>query len=463
MVFNRFDMPLAQDPLGLTAAQLAANPQQAGTNAANARVRKITQQDQLGTSVKYTLDTDRSITARAYAGTRDNLQYQANNVWVGLARDYYGAGLQYNARSRMGGRPVELLAGYEFDHSKERRQAGAASLGEKTPAPVTRDEDNVAQNSDFFAQLTASATDHLTVIAGLRSSNVRFSSADFFLADGNGSGSVRYSAINPMLGLTWHASDKLNLYANYGRGFETPTLAEVAYTSVGATTAALFNPALKASTSQHYELGAKWLPTPQSRLDVNVYRVTSSDEIVVASSNFGRTAFKNAPGTRRTGVEVSGKVLLHRQVQASVAGSWIDAKFSQAYSNSTTVVAAGNKLPGIPQRFVFSELLWSSLPIDGSKPQSSLGTRAGLELTSAGKIFANDTNTASADGYTTLNARLSRGWALGPALLTAYGRIDNLTGKQYVGSVIVNQAASQFYEPAPGRSWTLGLRLNLPL
>lgn len=463
VVFNRFDMPLAQDPLGLTAAQLAANPQQAGNNAASARVRKITLQNQLGTSVKYTLDTDRSLTARAYVGTRDNLQYQANNLWVGLARDYYGAGLQYNEKARIGGRPVDLLAGYEFDYSRERRQAGSATGGDKTPGSLTRNEDNVAQNSDFFAQITALATDHVSVIAGLRSSNVRFGSEDSFLADGNGSGAVRYSAINPVLGLTWHTSDRLNLYANYGKGFETPTLAEVAYTSNGATTTALFNPGLNASKSQHYELGAKWLPTPQSRLDANFYQVTSTDEIVVASSNFGRTAFKNAPGTRRTGVEVSGKVLLHPQVQALLAGAWIDARFSQAYANSTTVVASGNKLPGIPQRFVFSELLWSSLPIEGSKARSSLGTRAGLELTQAGKIFANDTNTVSADGYTTLNARLSQGWALGPALLTAYGRIDNLTGKQYVGSVIVNQASGQFYEPAPGRTWTLGLRLTLPL
>ncbi len=464
VVFNRFDMPLAQDPLGLREDQLAINPQQAGSNAAAARVRKITLQNQLGTSVKYTLDTDRSLTARAYYGTRENLQYQANNFWVGLDRAYYGAGLQYNQQTRIGGRPVALLAGYEFDYSKERRQGGAASLGEQTPGSLTRNEDNTAQNSDFFVQATTLTTDKLSVTTGLRSSTVRFTSEDFYLSDGNGSGSVRYNAINPVLGLTWHATDKLNLYANYGKGFETPTLAEVAYTDSGsATPAALFNPRLNASRSQHYELGAKWLPTPQSRLDFNLFQIRSTDEIVVSTSNSGRTAFKNAPSTSRTGVEISGKVLLHPQVQASLAGSWIDATFSQAYTSSTGNVAAGNKLPGIPQSFVFSELLWSSQTLVAVKTRTSLGTRAGLELTSAGKIFANDVNTFSADGYTTLNARLSQGWAVGPALLIAYGRIDNLTDKRYVGSVIVNQAARQFYEPAPGRTWTLGLRLTLPL
>lgn len=464
VIFNRFDMPMAQDPLGLTAAQLAANPQQAGTGAADARVRKITLQNQLGTSVRYALDTDRSFTARSYFGTRENLQYQANNTWVGLNRDYYGAGLQYNEQTRIGGRPVALLAGYEFDYSKERRQGGSAVRGEKTPQSLTRNENNIARNSDFFAQATALVTDDFTLTTGLRSSSVRFASEDLFLSDGNGSGAVRYNAISPVLGLTYHASDNLNLYVNYGKGFETPTLAEVAYTDSGASTTALFNPSLKASGSHHYELGAKWVPTPDSRIDANLFHVRASDEIVIASSSSGRTAFKNAPETVRTGLEISGKALLHSHLKASVAASWIDARFSQAYANSTTRVAERNRLPGIPSSFLFSELLWSSQTFAVPSPRSgSQGSRAGLELTKAGRIYANDTNTASADGYTTLNAKISQSWAIGPTSLVAYGRIDNLTDKRYVGSVIVNQAAGQYYEPAPGRTWSLGLRLVLPL
>ncbi len=93
VVFNQFDMPLAQDPLGLTAAQLATNPQQAGTNAIS--------------SLTHTLDANRSITARAY----------------------YGAGLQYTERTRLAGKQVALVAGYEFDYLKERRQGGTATTG----------------------------------------------------------------------------------------------------------------------------------------------------------------------------------------------------------------------------------------------------------------------------------------------------------------------------------------------
>ncbi len=460
MVFNQFDMPLAQDALGLTAAQMAADPKQAGTNALSANVRKITNQSQLGTSVKYEIDANNSLTARAYTGTRENTQYQANSLWVGLSRSYYGAGLQYNQQTQMAGKPLSWVAGYEFDYSSERRQGGASPGGEKTTGSLNRDEDNQAKNSDFFVQGTLLAAEKISLVTGLRASSVAFNSQDYYLSNGNGSGGVSFQATNPVLGVTYHANDALNLYANYGKGFETPTLAEVAYSGSGSPS---FNTTVNASSSQHLELGAKWTPRTGSRLDFTVFQVKSTDEIVVLSSTSGQTTYKNAPGTTRSGWELSGSTLLSPQVRATLAASQVDASYNQAFTSGTTAIAVGNKLPGIPQSFLFSELLWTGQKMDGSKVSKALGSQAGLELTQAGRLFANDTNTASAEGYTTLNLKASHGWALGSGSLTTYARIDNLTDERYVGSVIVNQAASQFYEPAPGRNWTLGLRLVVPL
>ncbi|MEZ7848458.1 MAG: TonB-dependent receptor [Polaromonas sp.] len=473
VVFNQFDMPLAQDPLGLSAAQVAANPRQAVTSsagnpptAASLFVRKITSQNQIGSSATYTLDADRSVTARAYYGVRENLQYQSTGNWVGLNRDYYGAGLQYNEKTSLAGRPVQLAAGYEYDYSTELRQGGSATTSDQQSTnPLTRNEDNRSQNSDFFVQATTLATDKISVITGLRTSTVNFTSQDY-LADG--SGSVAYRANSPVLGLTYHATDRINLYANYGKGFETPTLAEVAYTGNGTgRPTARFNPDLRASSSKHYEIGAKWLPSNMSRVDLTAYQIDSSDELVVLTSGAGRTAYQNAPGTQRRGVELSASSWLTPHVSALLSSSWIDASFTQTYTSTTngnpSVVAPGNKLPGIPQYFVFSELLWTSQAEGAGKRAAMLGTRAGFEFVSAGRLYANDTNADSAPGYNALNAKVSQGWALGNNLLTAFARVDNLADKRHVGSVIVNQSSGQFYEPAPGRNWTLGLRYVMPI
>lgn len=471
VVFNHFDMPLAQDPQGLTAAQLAQDATQAGTNSVARRVRKITSQSQAGTSLTHALDADRSITARLYTGQRENLQYLASSpastgIWVGLNRDYYGAGLHYNAQTQWGSRPARWVAGYEYDFSKERRQSGGASGGEKT-GTISRNEDNIAQNNDVFAQATVLAADRLSVTGGLRASSVRISSEDFFLGDGNGSGDVSYLATSPVLGLTWHVQDTLNLYANYGRGFETPTLVEVAYT--GTTLTPTFNPNILAARSQQYEVGAKWVPNAQSRVDFTVFQIDTTDEIVVASSSGGSTSYKNAPGTTRSGWELAGRRLLSPNWRATLSASAINAQFTQQFCSAVTCTAAntvqsGNSIPGIPQHFLFTELLWSSQRLDDARRKPLLNTQAGVELTSAGRLYANDTNTAYADGYTTLNLKASHGWPVASkGSLTAYGRLDNVTDQRYVGSVIVNQSSSQFYEPAPGFNWTLGLRLNVPI
>lgn len=459
LVFNQFDMPLAQDPLGLTIDQLATDPRLAGNSAISARVRKITSQSQAGASLLHALDANSALTARAYFGNRENLQYLTGN-WVGLERDYYGAGLQYNAKAQWNGRPVTWMAGYDYDFSKERRQSGAVSGGEKSGAP-TRNEDNQAENSDLFAQATVLVSDRVSMTGGVRHSSVRFVSNDYYITDRNpdGSGSVKYQSTNPVLGLTYHAGETLNLYANYGKGFETPTLAEVAYKEVAGAVKAEFNPALNAAISHHYEVGAKWLPSLGSRLDLTLFQINSSDEVVVSLGSGGQTVYKNAPGTKRTGVEMASRSLLSPNWSGTLSASAIDARFSQGFNT----VASGNKLPAIPQHFLFGELLWTSQTQEGGLKKPKLGSQAGAELVAAGRLYANDVNTASVDGYTVLNLKASHGWAVGKGSLTAYGRIDNVSDKRYVGSVIVNQSASQFYEPAPGRNWTLGLRLIVPL
>lgn len=466
LVFNQFDMPLAQDPLGLTRAQLIKDPSGAGNSAIATLTRKSVLQNQLGSSATYTLDKDRSLTGRAYYGTRENTQFLASNKWVGLNRAYFGVGLQYNAHTEWAGTPVDWVAGYEFDRSREYRQGGDTALGQKIGAP-TRSEDNQAENSDLFVQGTALVSENVSVSAGLRSSIVRFVSDDYYpvsASDPNGSGNVAYQATSPVLGVTYHATDTLNFYANYGKGFETPTLAEMAYLpKPGSNTLLIgqFNATLNASSSQHYELGTKWVPSDTSRVDLALYQIDTTDEIVVLRNSQGQNAFKNAPGTSRTGWELSGSTQLSPHFALSASASMIEARYTQTFTSGAATVASGKQLPGIPQTSLFSELAWTSEV--ASLGQAKSGMRLGLEMVQSGRIYANDTNTESADGHTVFNLSASQRWSLGKGGVNLYARVNNVTDERYVGSVLVNQTALQSYEPGLPQNWTLGLSLNLPL
>ena len=460
LVFNQFDMPLAQDPLGLTRAQLARDPSSAGTNAIATMTRKSVLQNQLGGSATYTLNKDRSLTSRAYYGTRDNTQYLASSKWVGLNRAYYGVGMQYNEHTAWAGTPVDWVAGYEFDRSREYRQGGDSPLGQKS-GPATRSEDNQAENSDLFVQGTALVSDNVSISAGLRSSIVRFISDDYYpvsVSDPNGSGNVAYQATSPVLGVTYHATDTLNFYANYGKGFETPTLAEMAYLPKPGNNNLLigqFNTTLNASSSQHYELGTKWVPTDTSRVDLALYQIDTVDEIVVLRNSQGQNAYQNAPGTSRTGWELSGSTQFTPHWALSASASLIDARYTKTFASS------GKNLPGIPQTSLFSELAWTSEATNSG--QAKGGMRLGLEIVQSGRIFANDSNTESADGHTVFNLSASQRWSLGKGGVTLYARINNASDERYVGSVLVNQTALQSYEPGLPQNWSLGLSLNLPL
>jgi iron complex outermembrane receptor protein len=45
--------------------------------------------------------------------------------------------------------------------------------------------------------------------------------------------------------------------------------------------------------------------------------------------------------------------------------------------------------------------------------------------------------------------------------ISEFARIDNLTDRNYVGSVIVNETNSRYYEPAPRRNMTVGIQASL--
>jgi iron complex outermembrane recepter protein len=106
-------------------------------------------------------------------------------------------------------------------------------------------------------------------------------------------------------------------------------------------------------------------------------------------------------------------------------------------------VAAGSLLPAVPRNSLYLGLTWGYVP---------LGFSTTLETVGRSAIFADDRNTAAAPGYWVGNIRAgfkqeSKHWEF-----SEYARIDNFANRAYVGSVIVNDTNSRFFEPAPGRT-----------
>lgn len=481
-IINVFDMPYAKDALGLTATQLATNPAQAVSSALDGRTRKTVKQEQTGVVVEHTVNSDLKLQGRVYVGNRSNLQYQAATVtnptgaWTGLSRQFEGVGLQATGKAKMfGSQRMNWVVGTDIDHAQEQRQGGNAAGGDKTD--TTRNELNEASNRDYYAQANWSLGERYTLTTGVRQSNVTLKSRDdmpITVADPDGSGSVKYKATSPILGLTWHARDNLNVYINQGQGFETPTMSESAYTLTAPTTIkGQFNPNLLASRSKHLELGTKWMPSASTRIDASWFQIQTENEIVTARSSGGKTAYANASGTTRDGFEFALRQQhsSHWRSQASVTfmNATYDNSFSNFVNGTTNNVLAGNTLPAIPKRQLFTSLQWSEKGFSAAGQKPSLGLEAGLDLIARSSMWANDTNSSSsadyalAPGFSQLNGRLRQRHQIGIARVEAYVGVDNLTNKDTISSVIVNQSSKQYFEPGLPRSWVMGLISQIPL
>ncbi|SNS40253.1 iron complex outermembrane recepter protein [Noviherbaspirillum humi] len=443
-VFNVFDQPLAQDPLGLTRAQFDQNPRQVVQPALTFNTRKTIRQHQGGVVLEQRLSASDTINARVYAGTRQvfqTLALAANGV-VDLDNSYGGAGLSWTRKTSVNGMPLNWTVGVESDRLDQERRGFNNVNG--TPGAISRSELDKAQNTDFFGQLDWTFLPQWKASAGVRSSRVRLNIDDRLTPVNNGT--VDYRNTSPVLGLVWYAREDLNFYGNIGRGFETPTLAESAYRST-ATASPGPNLSLRASRSLQGEIGAKYR-SGRHVADLALFDATSQDEIVPLSTLNGRTVYQNVDEVKRRGLELSLQSGWG-QVSTRVAYTYLDAQFGKAYVNvQNGAVAAGNRLPGVPAHSLSTQVEF--------KPTQQATVGAEMRLDS--KVYVNDINSEAAPGYAIFNLRGAYEFRAGPSRMFLYGRLDNVFDRQYAGSVIVNDGNRRFYEPAAGRRLFVGLR-----
>jgi iron complex outermembrane receptor protein len=443
-VVNLFDQPLAQDPGGLTHAQFDQNPRQVVPAAITFNTRKTIEQQQAGVVMEHKLTAEDTLNARIYGGARkvdQKLALLTNGV-VNLDRTYGGVGASWTHAMQVNQLPMRWTVGVEADQLRETRK-GFDNIGGNN-GPLRRNEDDTARNTDVFGQINWTFSPDWQAIAGIRASRVKFSVDDRLNpAASSTSGSVEYRNTSPVIGLVWHAAETLNVYANLGTGFETPTLAESAYRPGGAPGP---NFALKPSKSTQGEIGVK-LRSGRHSFDAALFEARSKDEIVSSQSSGGRAIFQNADRTRRRGVEASWSANWPG-VATRIGYTLLNARFRSPYVGAQGLVPVGNRLPGAPRHSLFAD-------VEGSVMEA---VKAGLEMRLESKTWVNDLNSDAAPGYAVFNARLSQEFRFNGAKMVLYGRIDNLFAKNYAGSLIVNDTNGRYFEPAPGRRLFVGVR-----
>lgn len=466
-VANALDLE-ADDPQGLTRTELAGDRRAASAGALQFDARKAVRQRQLGLKLAHGIGVGR-LEAVVHGGGRDTEQYlsipvaaQANPLGSGgvvdLDRGYGGADLRWQWRGEWVSRPAGIAVGTEYQRSSERRRGyenfAGARLGVR--GALRRDERDRVAGNDRYLQADWEFAPRWRIDAGLRRSRIAFRSRDAFVTAANpdDSGRLEYAKTTPVAGVLFRASDGVSLYANAGRGFETPTFNELSYRSDGRSG---LNTALRAASSDNVEAGFR-MRRGEARMGFALFRSATDGEIVVAANQGGRSTFANAASSLRRGAEFSWSGAWSPHWRYALAYTFLDATYRDAFVvcaaapcvRPNQTVAAGNRIPGLPRQQAWAELRWL--------PDERIDFA--IEAQGVGRVFADDANTAAAPGYAIFDASVQRRWRIGGVEAIGFVRIQNLFDRRYVGSVIVNESNGRYFEPAPGRGWLVGVDLK---
>jgi iron complex outermembrane receptor protein len=466
VVLNALDAPDTQDPLGLDAAQLDADPRQATAVAIAFDTRKSVRQHQLGAVLE---SADARWRLLAYAGERRVVQYLAVPVAVqgspthgggvvDLRSPYRGVDLRWQQRWD-GARPLTLIAGVAVDRQDQHRRGYENFVGTTlgVRGRLRRDEVDRVGDRDAYVQVAWQPHADWDVHAGVRRSQVRFVADDHYLTASNpdDSGERTLAATSPVLGASWRVSPRWHLFAAAGRGLETPTFDELGYRPDGGSG---LNFALAPARTRSAELGAKFAGARGARAEAVLFRADTEDELAVASNSGGRSTFQNVGAARRQGLELSAALPVGANARVQVAWTLLDATYRDGFAT-----CAGAPCP-VPNAFVPAGTRLPGLPRSAFAVQARVGRAtgwfggAGVQAISAVPVATLGEQRAA--GYTIADAHVGYAFAGARRSGRMFLSIENLADRRHVGSVIVNEANGRYFEPGSGRTWLLGGELR---
>lgn len=367
---------------------------------------------------------------------------------VDFDRDFHGGTVRWLQPVRQAPGELNLTVGLDYDQSRDDRRGYQNFNGDQlgVKGELRRDEVDTATSLDPYLQASW-AIDAWTLQAGVRHSTMKMEVDDRYLSNGDASGSRRYRKNTPSFSVMYAFTPDLHGYLSAGKGFETPTQAEMAYAPVAANAPDVFNFGLKPATSSQYEAGLKARLWGNTRVNAAIFQIRTEDEIVVASSLGGRTSYQNAGKTLRRGFELGVESELSEHWNANLAYTRLSATYDSDFEAGGKAIGKGKHLPGVPASSLFGELVWK--PVEGIS--------MGWEGMYRSQVYVEDSNSEkAAPSYAVFNWRTRFEQRLGAWTFHQLVRLDNLFDRQYVGSVIVGDGNRRYYEAAPGLSWYAG-------
>jgi len=447
-IFNFFDLPFGESSSTLTRSDAMDNPTSVRSLAIAQGWGESATQGQGGLSLEHRFDSGQTIRASGWGMWRD-LKNPIPFRIIELGRVGAGFRSEYSGGARLGTVPVSWTTGMDFssqgDNRSEFVNAGADDDGVAQPGRQLVDQRETVFSLGPFATVNFQPKARWTVTAGLRYDYFDFSVTDRFLSDGDQSGSRTMNAFSPMVGVTYAATDELNLYGNYATAYQTPTTVELSNRPSGEGG---FNTDLEPEDLRSIEFGFRGLVSKSRlRYDVAVYFAKLQNTLIQFEREDEQTFFRNAGESKRNGLELLLDWNPAPSVKTRLAYTYQDFEFTRFVTDDADF--SGNQEPGAPPHRVFAEISYETF-----------GLRSVLNYEFMDAYAVNNDNSESnwASHVVHLRFAFSRQWK-GVSLLPFVG-IDNVFDERYNSSAIVNAFGGRYYEPSPDREVYVGLTIG---
>lgn len=446
------DDPLLQDPLGLTPAQWRNDPWQLNPAAETFDTRKSVSHQQTSVSIRDNIGATRW-QASVWQGERDILQYlgfsgdaiSGSGGVVDLARDFSGASATFTQSLNLWTMPMDISVGAEFAQMQDHRQGYVNNVG--VAGDMRRNDKGDLDSRDIYTLVQLHPQEKWLLYAGARQTRLDIEVKDYFFvpsenggwANPDDSGARNYSEDAYAVGADYSLTDTWTLFASSGRGYETPTLTEMAY----KTNATGLNTELDAAINHQRQWGIRY-QNALHEFSLTRFLIKTDNEIVVDQSLNGRTSFRNAAETSRDGFELMLRYVLSEQITLHLSAQEIDAQYSAGEWQ-------GKQLPGVARRQYQLGVQW--------RPFESDVLLVGFQGQERSHIFPADDNQVHAPGFTTFDFTLQGVYPIfNKTSIEWWAKLANITDENYVGSVVVNQSNGRAFEPGLGRNTSAGIK-----
>ena len=436
LIANFLNSPSANDPGGLNLDEVKNNRSEGRSRNIQYDAGEKVKQYKVGlnlTSIIRKLQLSNSVyyNQRLFDG---KLPFGSGGI-IDLNRAFWGYKLNVNIQGYL-----NYDLGFSYNNQKDDRQRFFNDEGIKTDQVMGQNENYENTSLYFFG---SKSLGKLNFSGGARFENNVISLDSYFKPSDRKI--RRINSFNPSVNFLYEF-DKIDVFANFSSGYETPTLNELSATSNQTG----FNDDLKNIKSNTFEIGFANLKKDNIiNYSIRLFNISTINEITPYQLNDGLVLYRNAGKTNKKGAEVEFNGKISDQLNFEYVASIGNYKFESFKFIENDF--SNNVIPGIPKSQHNIKIKY--------KNESNFNLVVGLKR--VGKMFADNSNKTEIDAYSSISVKMSKNLNLFETSITPFISIDNLFNKEYFDNIRINAFGSRFYEPAPGINFIGGLKLNL--